>query len=527
MQRRKFIRNSAATAAVGLPVLNGLTMQAMAEGSWLHELYTSTVQTDHILVVIQLSGGNDGLNTVIPLDQYSSYYNARTNIAIAQNKVLALNGTSATGLNPGLTGIRAMYDAGHVNIVQSVSYPTNSYSHFRATDIFMTAANYNEYLSDGWLGRYMNMEYPGFPNGFPNATYPDPLGIQYGSGTSLITLGPTSQMGFTISDPNKVVTDLGATGDVPPATPAGDKLTYIRSISAQSDAYSVAIKTANSAATNQVTYPASNSLADQLKTTARLIHGGLKTKIYCCSFGGFDTHSNQTAGGDNDTGTHFNLLKKVGDAIKAFHDDLTAMGKANRVIGMTFSEFGRRIKSNASTGTDHGAAWPMFLFGSQVTGGITGFNPIIPAIAGVNDQIAMQTDFRTIYNSLLQRWLCQDSLSANTILNNPGGYPSIDICSNTECTPVVPPTVEYSLVRNYPNPVINYTTVEFKTDGGHTLMQLVGPNGRLISTIMEQTFNGPYTGTKRVDMSGLQTGMYYIRFQNGNKSQMKQVMKLK
>lgn len=531
MQRRKFIRNSAATAAVALPVLNGLNMKALAEGSWLDELYTSTVQTDHILVVIQLSGGNDGLNTVIPLDQYSKYYNARTNIAIAQNKVLALTGTTATGLNPGLTGIRDMYNNGFVNIIQSVSYPTPNYSHFRATDIFMSASDQNVILQDGWLGRYMNMEYPGFPNGFPNATYPDPLGIQYGSGTSLLMLGPTSQMGVTISDPTKVISDLGATGDVIPLpyTPAGEKLAYVRSIAAQSDAYSLAIKAAYNKAgnVNIATYPTSNSLADQLKTTARLINGGLKTKIYCCNFGGFDTHSNQTAGGDNDTGTHFNLLKKVGDAIKAFHDDLTAMGKANNVIGMTFSEFGRRIKSNASVGTDHGAAWPMFLFGTQVTGGITGANPVLPTTAGVNDQIAMQTDFRTIYSSLLQRWLCQDSLSANSILNNPSGFAPINICSDAECTPVAPPTVEYSLVRNFPNPVVNFTTVEFKTDGGHTLMQLVGPNGRLISTIMEQTFSGPYTGTQRVDMSGLQTGMYYIRFQNGNKSQMKQVMKLR
>ncbi|MEO7312699.1 MAG: DUF1501 domain-containing protein [Chitinophagaceae bacterium] len=530
MQRRKFIRNSAATAAVSLPVLNGLSMKAMAEGSWLHELYTSTVQTDHVLVVIQLSGGNDGLNTVIPLDQYSNYSNARSNIAVAEPKVLALTGTLATGLNPGLTGIRDMYNNGYVNIVQSVSYPTPNYSHFRATDIFMSASDQNVVLQDGWLGRYLNMEYPGFPNGFPNATYPDPLGIQYGSSTSLLMLGPASQMGVTISDPNKVVTDNGASGDpIPqPYTPAGEKLAYVRSIASQSDLYSLAIQAAYNKLNNVnlATYPTGNSLADQLKTTARLINGGLQTKIYCCNFGGFDTHSNQTSGGDNDTGTHFNLLKKVGDAIKAFHDDLLLMGKANKVIGMTFSEFGRRIKSNASVGTDHGAAWPMFIFGSPVTGGITNPNPVIPANAGVNDQIAMQTDFRTIYNSILQRWLCQDANSANTILNNVAGFSNINICSDVECTPAKPPQ-EYTLVRNYPNPVVNYTTVEFKTDGGHTLMQLVGPNGILINTIMEQTFPGPYTGTQRVDMSGLKTGMYYIRFQNGNKSQMKQVMKLR
>ncbi len=524
MQRRKFLRNTA-TAAISVPGLNGLNMHALAEGSWMHEFYTSTVQTDHILVIIQLSGGNDGLNTVIPLDQYGNYFNARTNIAVAQSKVLALTGNAATGLNPGLTGIRDMYNNGFINIVQSVGYPQTNYSHFRATDIFMTGSDAGTFLSDGWIGRYLNMEHPGFPNGYPNATYPDPLGIQYGSGTSLVMLGPTTQMGVTISDPNKVITDNGASGDPAPNTPAGEKLSYIRSISSQSDTYSLAIKAAYTAApVNMVTYPTSNSLADQLKTTARLIHGGLKTKIYCCNIGGFDLHSNATNGGTNDTGSHFNLLKKVGDAIKAFHDDLTLMGKANKVIGMTFSEFGRRIKSNASVGTDHGAAWPMFLFGTQVTGGITGANPIIPNVAGVNDQIALQMDFRTIYSSLLQRWLCQDSLSAQTIMNNTNFAP-INICNDAECIPPMPP-VQYSLVRNYPNPVVSNTTIEFKTDGGHTLMQLVGPNGRMISTLMEQTFSGPTTATKTVNLSGLKPGMYYIRFQNGNKSQMKQILKV-
>ena len=527
MQRRKFIRNTAAATAVSLPVLNGLSMKAFAEGSPLYDLYTTTVQTDHILVVIQLSGGNDGLNTVIPLDQYSNYYNARTNIAVAQNKILALNGTNATGLNPGLTGIRDLYNDGKINIIQSVGYPTFNYSHFRATDIYMSASNQDQYLPDGWIGRYLNLENVGYPNGFPNAAAPDPLGIQYGSSTSLSMLGPTTQMGVTLTanNPANVITDGGASGDPAPNTPAGEKLKYVRSISAQSDSYSVAIKNAYNASTNLATYPAAgtNVLADQLKTTARLIHGGLKTKIYCCNIGGFDLHSNQTTGGDNDGGNHFNLLKKVGDAIKVFCDDLKLMGKDNRVMGMTFSEFGRRIKSNASTGTDHGSAYPMFLFGSQVTGGITGANPILPSAATNSDQIAMQFDFRSVYSSILNRWLCEDDTSTLSIMLR--SFPELNICSDQDCTPHSPMT-ELSLIRNSPNPAVGFTNVEYKSDGGHTLLQLVGPNGRVISNLMEKTFNGPTTGTQRVDLSTLKMGMYYIRLQNGNKTQMKPVLKV-
>jgi len=541
MQRRKFIRNTAA-AAIAIPAINGLSMKAYGEGSYLDEFYTSTMQTDHILVVIQMSGGNDGLNMVIPLDQYGAYQAARTPptgtpIALQQNKILVLPGTNgATGFHPALAGSTGtgglwdLFNQGYVNVIQSASYPTPNYSHFRATDIYMTAANQDEYLIDGWLGRYMNTEYPGYPNGYPSPANPHPLGIQYGSGTSLVTLGPTSQMSITISDPTKVVTDGGISGDPAPATPAGEKLAYVRSISAQSDAFSTAIKNAYNSTSNIGTYPTGNTLADQLKTTARLIRGGLGTKIYCCNIGGFDLHANATVSTDSTatTGAHATLLMRLGEAIKAFHADLTAMGKADRVIGMTFSEFGRRIKSNASGGTDHGAAFPMFVFGNKVTGGVTNPNPIIPVGSAltVNSQIAMQTDFRSVYSSILKRWLCQDDSSTLSIMLR--NYPQMNICNDADCIPhATEPNIEYSLITNYPNPATSYTMVEFKTDGGHTLMQLVGPNGRMISTIMEKTFNGPQTGTQRVDLSNQQMGMYYIRFQNGNKTQMKSVLKVR
>ena len=383
MKRSKFIRNTA-VAAVGLPgVINGFNLTAHAESALMNQFLLPGTDNDHVLVVIQMSGGNDGLNTVIPIDQYSNYVNARGNIAIPQSRILPLTGTALTGLNPALTGIRDMYNAGNVCIIQSAGYPSPSFSHFRATDIWMSASDSNQYQPDGWLGRYLNGEYPGYPNSYPTTAMPDPLGIQFGSGTSLALLGPTSPMGYTISDPNAFVNNANGGQDVVPTdTPMGAKLQYVREVSKQAEVYYSSVNGSYNRAgnANLATYP-SNKLADQLKIVARLINGGLKTKIYVVNFGSFDTHSLQTNTNDTTIGAHATLLATLGDTVKAFHADLKLMNQDQRVLGMTFSEFGRRIKSNSSGGTDHGYAAPMFIFGTQATGGIIGTNPVLPAVA--------------------------------------------------------------------------------------------------------------------------------------------------
>jgi uncharacterized protein (DUF1501 family) len=527
MKRRKFIRNTA-LGSVSLPgILNGFNITAHGENSVLGKLYTSTVPTDHVLVIVQMSGGNDGLNTVIPLDQYSNYFNARSNIAIAQNKVLALTGTIATGLHPSLTGFRDMYNNGDLSIVQSAGYPTPNFSHFRATDIWMTASNSNEYLTTGWMGRYANGEYPGFPTGYPNATMPDPLGIQFGSGTALATLGPTIQTAYTISDPNAFINNADGGEDIIlPGTPPNDKLLYVREISKQSQAYYNVVKNAYNLPgnSNLSTYPSNSSLSNQLKIVARLINGGLKTKIYVVSTGGFDTHSAQVNNADTSTGAHANLMANLANSIKAFHDDLKLMGKDGRVLGMTFSEFGRRIKSNASVGTDHGYGAPMFVFGTPATGSIIGANPAIPAVASVNDNLPMVNDFRDIYWSILKRWLCQDAASLLEVMVRP--YTEIDVCSNTDCNPGGRVTnAEQNLVKNYPNPAGGITTVEFKTDGGDTMLQLMDHKGLLLETLLEHNYDRAKTITMQVDLGKYKPGMYYLHFRNGSKQQMKAVIK--
>ncbi|HEX6181123.1 MAG TPA: hypothetical protein VFZ47_07725, partial [Chitinophagaceae bacterium] len=214
MKRRDFLRTSIPSATILPAVLDGYSAKAFNSNSPLmRALMGATTATDHVLVLIQLNGGNDGLNMVIPLEFYSNYYNARTNIAIPQNRVLSLAGTNKTGLHPAMTGLQNLYNEGKVSIVQAVGYPTPNFSHFRATDIWMSASDSNDVVTSGWAGRYLGEEYPNFPNGYPNSTMPDPLAIQIGSVTSLALQGPTTNMGMSITDPNNFYNLLSGNSD--------------------------------------------------------------------------------------------------------------------------------------------------------------------------------------------------------------------------------------------------------------------------------------------------------------------------
>jgi len=416
MKRRSFLKNS--IASVVLPsFINGYSIKAMASSPFFDAINNS-VDTDHVLVLVQLSGGNDGLNTVIPLDLYDAYHVARTNIAIPQDKVLTLGDYDKSGLHPAMTHLQQLYGDGKLAIVQAVSYPKPNFSHFRATDIWLSGANADQLLPTGWAGRYLEHRFPDFPEAYPSAAMPDPLAIQIGSITSPALQGSELTMGMAISNPTSFY-NLVEGKDLPlPDSRAGDQLAYIRAMSIKTDQYATVIKKAAQRVVKQSSqYPAAgkNPLADQLKIVARLIAGGLQTKVYIVNMGGFDTHAKQTET-DTTTGNHARLLGRVSEAIGAFMADLNELEVGNRVTGMTFSEFGRRIKSNASGGTDHGAAAPVFVFGNAVQAGVIGETPAIPANATVNDNVAMQHDFRSLYATLLEQWFATDKVEAGKIL---------------------------------------------------------------------------------------------------------------
>lgn len=525
MKRKEFLRNTI-PAAILPSLVDGMSFRVLGDNPIMAAMLNAYVETDRVLVIVQLNGGNDGLNMVIPLDQYSNYFNARSNIAIPQNRVLTLSGTAATGLHSSMTGLQSMYNEGKVRLVHSVGYPNPNFSHFRATDIWMTASDSNVELTSGWAGRYLNDQYPNYPVGYPNTQMPDPLGIQIGSSTSLTFQGPSVNQGISITSATNFYNLINGVQDPAPATPAGDALKYVRLVAQQSNQYSARIVAAANAVPTQGTYPTNNSLADQLKIVARLIKGGLKTRVYMVSLGGFDTHSIQT-NTDTTTGTHATLMQRLSEAIKAFQDDIKNLGVEDRVLGMTFSEFGRRVKSNASVGTDHGAAAPLFVFGKKVNPGITGNNPTIPATATVNDNVVMQYDFRSVYASILKDWFCVDSTTLQTIMLQ--NFQQLPLCANGTC--VATSTIDtrssgVSLVNNYPNPFTETTTISFTTKGGHTLIQVMDALGRVIRTPIDRDYvAGTYNVT--FDSYGLPSGVYYVRFQNGVAQQVKAMLKVR
>lgn len=531
MKRKDFLLNALPAAALLPEVINGYSVKAFHQHSPLvHALLRGQTVTDHVLVIVQLSGGNDGLNMVIPVADYSKYYNARTNIAIPENRVLSIAGVTGTGIHPAMTGLQSLFTEGKAKLVQAVGYPQPNFSHFRATDIWMSGSNSNQEVYSGWAGRYLNYEFPDFPSGYPSTSMPDPLAIQIGSTTTLTTQGPTANMGMSITNPTNFYNLVNGTSDPVPSTPAGKELKFIRQVNQQTQKYSTVIKNAANAITQQVTYPTGNSLADQLKIVARLIAGGLKTRVYMVSFGGFDTHSVQVGATDTTIGNHATLLQKVSDAIKAFQDDLKFQNVEDRVVGMTYSEFGRRIKSNSSTGTDHGAAAPMFLFGSNIDAGMLGVNPTLPASATVNDNIPMQYDFRSIYSTLLEKWFCLEKSVVDSLFppNINSQLQSLPIIKAGACNGITPPPPSSAdvLITNSPNPFTSSTTIKFTTAGGHTFIQIIDTLGRMIKVLTDRDYTA---GTYTLDFNsdGLPTGVYYARFQNGVTQQVRAMLKVR
>ncbi|MFM7218061.1 MAG: DUF1501 domain-containing protein, partial [Bacteroidota bacterium] len=460
-------------------------------------------------------------------DEYSNLALARQNILIPDTQVLALSGLTGTGLHPSMAGMQQLYNDGKLNIIQGVSYPSPNFSHFRATDIWLSGSDSSQVLSSGWAGRYLSYEYPNFPSGYPNATMPDPLALQIGNSPSLALQGPSAAMGMTIGDANSFNNFLNGIQDPAPNNRYGHELTYIRQVSQQSQAYSGVILQAAANVTQQSSaYPApgSNTLADQLKIVARLIAGGLKTKIYLVSMGGFDTHSLQTDASNTTTGVHATLVGRISDAIAAFMDDLDFLNVSDRVVGMTFSEFGRRIRSNGSYGTDHGSGAPMFVFGSQVQPGMIGTNPLIPSSVSVNDNVAMQFDFRSVYASLLNQWLCVPASDLQQILlQNFQTLPIIDSAACTVGIDELAKAAGENLIYNYPNPFVSRTRISYISKGGHTAVQVFDAEGRIVKTLVD-AIHTPGNYELDFENEGNGAGIYHLRLQNESIQQVKNMV---
>lgn len=339
------------------------------------------------LVIIQLSGGNDGLNTIIPYGN-DIYYQKRNTIAINKTDIVTLN--DMQGLNPNLSALKEIYDQGWMNIINSVGYPNPDRSHFRSMDIWQTGSDANQFLTTGWIGRYLDSN---CQNSYSAIEVDDTLSL---------AMKGAKMKGIAVQDPNKLYQTTrepffkDLVHDHNNVDLNEDNLGYL--YKTMIETYSSADYIQNTSKTYKVTadYPAT-PFANQLKTVSKFINSGLKTRVYYVSLSGFDTHVGQ----QNQQGRQ---LKIYGDGVAAFIKDLKQSGKLDDTLVMTFSEFGRRVEQNASNGTDHGTANNILIYGGKLTKpGIYNEAPDLATLD--NGDLKYQVDFRDVYATLLDKWL--------------------------------------------------------------------------------------------------------------------------
>ena len=396
LTRRSLIGRGALLVASGCLVPSFISRTAWAlernpDGHGSRALNAS--KKDMILVVLQLSGGNDGLNTLIPFGD-PNYSALRPTLGFSTNDVLAL--TDSVGLNPNLSKLKALYDVGKVAIVQGVGYPNPNRSHFRSMDIWHSARP-DTFERSGWLGRYVAACQCAQDNALPAISVGDQLNAMFWTDTTLVpavaSIGAFSFFTDT-KYKNDRVFQMQTLQNI--YSQAGSWSAYeslIRRGTVQALAGSDELQRVAAAYRSPVQYPQNNGLAAQLKLVAQVIAGDVGTRLFSVAMGGYDTHANQKPTQDRN-------LAQLGDALDAFMLDLANLGQQDNVVIMTFSEFGRRVKQNGSNGTDHGTAEPMFIIGNKVQGGLYGAYPSLGDL-DANGDLKFNADFRSVYAGIL------------------------------------------------------------------------------------------------------------------------------
>ena len=407
MKRRDFLHNLTHAAAVPM-VYNSLGFNNIG----FQDLLNNSDSTKK-LILIRLDGGNDGLNTLIPLNKYSELSNVRPHVILPENKIIDL-GEKDLGFHPELGRFKSLFDEKRLKIIQNVGYNTPDFSHFRSMDIWQSASDSNQYLTSGWMGRYLEDIHPSYPEQYPTGDYPHPLAVELGQ-SSILTTGINSVTSFRSNQPWDFREIMGDFDNTYPEDNIGKKLKFIQIITRQSNIYGEALKTSYEKGNNFDDYPNSD-LGRQLQVASSLIKGGLESKIYIANLGGFDTHDNQVVTGDTTKGEHANLMKDLNNSIGALFDDLDLNSKSEDILVMTFSEFGRTIVSNGSNGTDHGTAAPLFVFGNKVDFNVLGENPEIPQNAIWENNLKTEFDFRQVYYSVIKQWLGGNEDTAENVL---------------------------------------------------------------------------------------------------------------
>jgi uncharacterized protein (DUF1501 family) len=382
--RRQFLSTAFGSAAV---VSLGVSTPEFLLQAALHGADASS---ESILVVVQLSGGNDGLNTIVPYaDQ--EYYKQRPTLAVARSDVLKIN--TELGWHPSMQGCASLMEAGQLAVVQGVGYANPNRSHFESMDIWHTCRRKGQARNDGWLGRYLDA--------FQDQAGGDVPALHLGAEEQPLALTAQNVQVSSVQSLDRFRLVDGERDEAliqQVTSTARDKsglLSFVQSNTQAALSASERIEQATKDYKTNVAYPQS-ALARKLKTVAQLIDAGLKTRIYYVILDGFDTHSRQAA-------AHNALLRQFSDALQAFVQDCSDHGHGQRVMVMAFSEFGRRVKENASEGTDHGAAAPMILAGEKITAQVSGRHPSLTDLE--DGDLKFHTDFRQVYATVLEKWL--------------------------------------------------------------------------------------------------------------------------
>jgi uncharacterized protein (DUF1501 family) len=390
MRRRDFIRNSALVSGAFMVPAFLKPFEAMA---------MSDISGYKNLVIIQLSGGNDGLNTIVPYGN-DIYYQKRSTIGIKKTDIITLD--DMQGLNPALSSLKEIYDQGWMSVINSVGYPNPDRSHFRSMDIWQTASDSDQFLTTGWIGRYLDANCQNNKNPYTAIEVDDTLSL---------SMKGTKMKGVAVQDPEKLYQTTrepffkDLVHDHSDANLNEDNLGYLYKTMIES--YSSAEYIRNTSKTYNVTsqYPATQ-LGNQLKTISKFINSGLQTRVYYVSLSGFDTHIRQQD-------QQARQLKIYGDAVAAFVKDLKQTGKLDDTLVMTFSEFGRRVEQNASDGTDHGTANNIMIYGGKLKK--AGIYNKAPDLATLDQgDLKYEIDFRDVYATLLDKWL---NINNSQVLN--------------------------------------------------------------------------------------------------------------
>lgn len=563
MNRRSFVKKTA-VGTLGATIA-GMQLKASPFPGML-ELMALSGNENRALILINLLGGNDGLNTIIPAtsNEYGLYQSIRSAIAIPQNQLLVppgLPNNATFGFHPAMDGFYNLFQQDKLAVVQNVSYPNINQSHFRSRDIWLSGSNSDEIWTSGWMGRYLSTV---------QWTSPDPIAIEVSSAASIALSDPIyTYHGFNVEDPEAFYNLVnGFPSNNSNGLPVGymkDEILYILGVEQITNNYANQLHNRYVAGgTSQIAYPGAytspngfvpagyyntNVLGKQLEIVAQLIRGGCETKVYICTLNGFDLHTNQvyssglqTHAGD---GYHAALLYYLSSSVETFLSDLGS--RTDDVLVATLSEFGRRAYQNSSKGTDHGDASPLFLAGNCIAGGV--YNPnadLTPQTLNASyGNIHHTTDFREIFASLLIDWFgCPEQVVGDAITNGGVGWSwdsdlngQPDIVENRlpliepGCVYVAPPPLGNPVLEKpdvvvYPNPTYGSVSIEFNlAEFDRIQAYLADMQGKYCGNLLfSEQVNGQTVFW--IDVSRFAAGDYILRIETNLHAWSERIVKL-